>query len=186
MIPLETIKNDPRLWAMGWRVRSAVTTACVWFMYRGMSDEQRRHEQQAKVLMDALAVIDEHRTYIEHNINGRVLWRIPDKTKETPAIRWPDNFIMNGETILAGVGAVLADYAQWLDHPHNIDYTRRNNVSFMTLLGEAFRHSQMGHPGIHRIREIHEIVMGADAPQQDDADVLKSFRTGWQVLEENR
>lgn len=183
MMPLETIKGDPRLWAMGLATHSAVTSACVWFMHRGMSDAQRRHEQQAKALMDALAVIDEHRTYIEHNINGRVLWRIPDKTKEIPTIKWPDNFIMNGETILAGVGAVLADYAQWLDQPHNIDYTRRANISFLTLLGEAYRHYRLDHPGIQRIREIHVIVMGSNVGSEDP-DVLKAFRNGWQVSEE--
>lgn len=183
MRPLEEIKTDPRLCAFGVKGHGAITHACIDFMHKGQHELQAKHEAQAKTLRDALAIIEEHREYLSHNLAGRMI-DIPH-----PGENFPPSFGLgnsdNAWAVIRTFGTVVMDYVEWLEHPHNIDYTERNNRSYMTFLGRHWRRYGLDeHPGIQALREIHIIVMGRDAPQED-ADVLKAFRSGWQVSKEN-
>ena len=183
MRPLEEIKTDPRLWQWGVQAQGAIVHACIDCQHKGQKRRQKKHEAQAKTLLEALAIIEEHGEFLAHNLAGRMI-DVP-----YPGENFPSSFGLgnpaNAWSVIRTFEAVVKDYARWLEHPHNIDFTERNNRSFMTFLGKHWRrYGLTDHPGIQALREINILVMGSDA-YQEDADVLKAFRNGWQVSEES-
>lgn len=182
MRPLEEIKQDPRRWALGVRESNAVIGACIDYLYKGQHETQRKHEEQAKVLRQAIEIIGEHGDYLTHNLSGRVihdpmtgkhLTLCPEVVPDSP---------VHAQHVIGAFLSVVQDHADWLEHPHNIDFTERNNRHFLTFLGRHWRRAGLEHPGIQKLREITIIATGHD-DTRDDADLLKAFRNGWQVSE---
>ncbi len=131
-----------------------------------------------------MAILCEAKTreVLEHNLGGVY---DPKTGKSVEFIPWlvPDSPVSSGAVLDAVVGAIL-DHADWLEHPHNIDFTERNNRHFLTFLGRHWRRAGLEHPGVKKLREIGIIVMGRDDPKED-TDLLRAFRNGWQVSQKS-
>lgn len=185
MRPLEDIKQDHRWLALGVYESNAVLGACIDYLHKGQHETQRQNEQDAAVLCNALRILSDPRTReaLEHNLAGCVI-HDPKTGKSLTLAPWllPDESPVGSGVVLDAVFSVIKYHAEWLKHPHNIDFTERNNRHYLTFLGRRWRRAGLEHPGIQRLREIVIIVMGDD-DLREDADLLKAFRNGWQVLE---
>jgi len=183
---LEEIKQDARWLALGVQESSAVLGACIDCLHKGQHETQRRNEEDAAVLRNALRVLSDPRTrtVLEHNLGGLVI-HDPTTKKSLTLAPWlvSDSPVGSG-VVLDAVFSVIRDHAEWLERPHNIDFTERNNRHFLTFLGRHWRRAGLEHPGIQKLREIVIIVTGNDETRED-SDLLKAFRNGWQVSEES-
>jgi len=184
--PLAEIKQDARWLALGVFESNAVLGACIDCLHKGQHETQRQNEQNAAALRQALAILSESQTreVLEHNLGGRVI-HDPTTGKSLTLAPWlaSDSPVGPG-AVLDAVFSVIRDHADWLEAPHNIAFTERNNRHFLTFLGRHWRRAGLEHPGIQRLREIVIIVTGNDETRED-ADLLKAFRNGWQVSEES-
>lgn len=188
MRPLEEIKADPRLWAFGVKGHGAIVHAYIDFTHRGQHELQAKHEAQAAILRQAIEIMlePETRKTLEHNLAGRVIhdeetgnsltlcpWVAPD----SPVHSWP---------VIQAFLSVVQDHAQWLEHPHNINFKERKDRNFLTFLGRHWRRYGMTEkPAIKAMRKIHDIVMGEES-SQEESDLAKAFAAGWEVSEKNR
>ncbi|MBU2801697.1 hypothetical protein HFV02_05390 [Acidithiobacillus caldus] len=183
MRPIEEIKQDPRWLALGVQESNAVLGACIDYLHKGQHKTQRQNEQDAAALRNALTILSDPRTreVLEHNLGGRVI-HDPETGKSLTLAPWllPDESPVGSGVVLDAVFSVIKDHAESLEHPHNIDFTERNNRHYLTFLGRGWRRAGLEHPGIQRLREIVIIVMGSD-DLAEDPDLLKAFRNGWQV-----
>lgn len=183
MRPLEDIKQDPRWLALGVRESNAVLGAYIDYLHKGQQKTQSKNEQDAAVLCNALRVLSDPRTreVLEHNLGGLAI-HDPMTGKSLTLAPWllPDESPVGSGVVLDAVFSVIRDHADWLERPHNIDFTERNNRHFLTFLGRHWRRAGLERPGIQRLREIVIIVTGQN-PGSEYAELLKSFRIGWQV-----
>lgn len=182
MRPLEEIKQDPRWLALGVYESNAVLGACIDYLHKGQRETQHKNEEGAAILRQALAILSEAKTreVLEHNLGGVVI-HDHETTGNLTLCPWliPDSPVGSG-VVLDAVFSVIKDHADWLEHPHNIDFTERSNRHFLTFLGRRWCLVGLEHPGIQKLREIVIIVTGYD-DTKEDADLLKAFRNGWQV-----
>ncbi|MBU2788925.1 hypothetical protein HFQ13_12060 [Acidithiobacillus sp. VAN18-1] len=191
MIPLQAqykimdrVKSDPRRFAAlegctdPNAAHVAFIGACIQWMHRGGQAELKRRAEQARALRAALAVVQEYRDILEHNLIHSFSAAIGEHLK-------PGTELGTGP-ILGGVEQALSLLASDLLERNPETMLERRDRQFYLLLGREFKKYEIARPSAHVLRELFEILAdsvaktGMTAPDDnlEDSDIIKTFKLG--------
>lgn len=164
--------TDP---AAFWPVYSAAKNALIDWLSRGQRYEKQRHGRQAKALRDALAVMREHRSVIEHNLGGRVIYD-PETGQCLTLAPWlvPSSPV-NAGPVLNAVSSVLVQLASDLETRDPEGMADRKDRSFGFCLGRAL--AKAGQPRLPMVA-LRSLCAAVGANYDDDANALHAFNAG--------
>ena len=158
------------------RTSVAVEKALIDWHHRGQSKKIKRRKNQAQTLREALAVMDEYRSIIEHNLSGRVI-HDPTTGNSLTLAPWcvPDSPV-NAGPVLDAVASVIRLLADDLVERNPQGMADRKDRNFYYCLGRAFTEAGLEQPSVAALRGLGSVINTDDG--SDDANILHAFASG--------